>query len=109
MAKEKKQTFLLPWAFPQPFCMIWAKSLPSLRAAVSILPLCFTHYSSGEEISRIHPEAWERLRRCWGVSGSCAGCDALWGGMGTAELEAGAVGLGARGGGRGDLPSTEVY
>lgn len=68
MAKEKEQTFLLPWAFPQPFCMIWAKSLPSLRAAVSILPLCFARCSSGEEISRIHPEAWERLRRCWGVS-----------------------------------------
>lgn len=30
MAKEKEQTSLLPWAFPQPFCMIWAKSLLSL-------------------------------------------------------------------------------
>lgn len=40
MAKEKEQTSLLPWALPQPFCVIWAKSLLSLWFA--ILPLWLT-------------------------------------------------------------------
>lgn len=44
-----------------------------------------------------------------GSLGSCAGCDAPGGGMGTAELGAGAIGLGVRGGRRGELPSTGVY
>lgn len=30
MVKEKEQISLLPWALPQPFRVIWAKSLPSL-------------------------------------------------------------------------------